>query len=133
MIDIWNLVLERILTRLEAEGLRVSYSTEDNPSPASFPHLSLVESDDHTYTRTITRRGEAHAVKMYSVNVYSASEDGRRDEAERIMAIVDAEMQAMGFVRLSKVPFSGLNQATAYRIAARYSGVVSQSGVIYRN
>ncbi len=133
MIDIWNLVLERLLVRLEDEGEKVSYSSEDNPSPAKFPHVSLVESDDYTHTRTITRRGETHAVKMYSINVYSNTEGGRKEEAERIMRIIDDEMQAMGFTRRSKLPVSNLHNATVYRIAARYSGVVSQSGVIYRN
>lgn len=133
MIQIWNLVLERLLVRLEAEGVTVDYSTEDNPSPAKFPHLSLVESDDYTYTRTMTRKGEQHAAKMYSVNVYSNSEAGRKAEAEKIMAIVDDEMLAMGFVRRSMLPVSNLHNATVYRIAARYSGVVSKSGMIYRN
>lgn len=132
MINIWNLVLERILVRLAAEDIRVSYSTEDNPKPASFPHVSLVESDDYTYTRTITRQGETHAVKLYSVNVYSNSEAGRKAEAEKIMGVIDDEMLSMGFVRRSMLPASNLNQATVYRIAARYSGVVSKSGMIYR-
>lgn len=133
MIQIWNLVLERLLVRLEVEGVTVDYSTEDNPSPAKFPHLSLVESDDYTYTRTMTRKGEQHAAKLYSVNVYSNSETGRKAEAEKVMAIVDDEMLAMGFVRRSMLPVSNLNHATVYRIAARYSGVVSKSGMIYRN
>lgn len=132
MISIWNLVLERILVRLEAEDIRVSYSTEDNPKPASFPNVSLVESDDYTYTRTVTRKGEEHAVKMYSINVYSNSEAGRKAEAEKIMGIIDDEMLSIGFVRRSMLPISNMNQATVYRIAARYSGVVSKSGMIYR-
>ncbi len=132
MINIWNHVLERLLVRLEAEGETVSYSTEDNPSPASFPHMSLVESDDYTYTRTMTRTGEQHAAKMFSLSIYSNSGAGRRAEAERIMAVVDDEMQKMGFVRRAKVPTSNLNNATIYRIAARYSCVVSKSGMIYR-
>ena len=67
------------------------------------------------------------------MNVYSNSEDGRRAEAEKIMGIVDDEMLAMGFVRRSMLPVSNLNNATVYRIAARYSGVVSKSGMIYRS
>lgn len=134
MIEIWNAVLERLLVRLEAAGIACGYSTEDNPELGEhrFPHLSLVESDNYTYRPTMTRRGEFHAGKMFSVNVYSNSEQGRRAEAERIMAIVDDEMQEMGFVRQAMVPMSNLYNATVYRITARYTGLVSKDGMIYR-
>lgn len=134
MIETWNSVLERLLDRLESEGVSCSYSTEDNPVLAEdqFPHLSVVESDNYTYRRTITRRGEEHAGKMYAINVYSNSAHGRRTEAENISAIVDSEMLAMGFTRTSMVPMSNLHNATVYRITARYTGAVSKGGIVYR-
>lgn len=134
MIEIWNSVLERLLVRLESEGVPCSYSTEDNPvlTEDQFPHLSVVESDNYTYRRTITRRGEEHAGKMYTINVYSNSAHGRRTEAENISAIVDSEMLAMGFTRTSMVPMSNLHNATVYRITARYTGAVSKDGIVYR-
>lgn len=134
MIETWNPVLERLLVRLESEGVSCSYSTEDNPvlTKYQFPHLSVVESDNYTYRRTITRRGEEHAVKMYTINVYSNSANGRRTEAENISAIVDSEMLAMGFTRISMIPMSNLHNATVYRIPARYTGAVSKDGIVYR-
>lgn len=134
MIEAWNSVLERLLVRLESDGVICSYSTEDNPVLAEeqFPHLSVVESDNYTYRRTITRRGEEHAVKMFTINVYSNSVSGRRTEAERISSIVDDEMLVMGFTRTSMVPMSNLHNATVYRITARYTGAVSKDGIVYR-
>lgn len=134
MIETWNSVLERLLDRLESEGVPCSYSTEDNPvlTEYQFPHLSVVESDNYTYRRTITRRGEEHAGKMYTINVYSNSANGRRTEAENISAIVDSEMLAMGFTRISMIPMSNLHNATVYRITARYTGAVSKDGIVYR-
>lgn len=134
MIETWNSVLERLLVRLESEGVSCSYSTEDNPvlTEDQFPHLSVVESDNYTYRRTITRRGEEHAGKMYTINVYSNSAHGRRTEAENISAIVDSEMLAMGFTRTSMAPMSNLHNATVYRITARYTGAVSKDGIVYR-
>lgn len=135
MIQIQNLVLERLLNRLEAAGIAVSYSSEDNPSllENQFPHLSVVESNDATYTRTLTSKGENHAEKMYSIGVYSNSEGNRQAEAEQIAALVDDEMLSMGFIRRSMTRLSNLNYATVYRISARYSGVVGIDGIIYRN
>ena len=135
MIDIWNAVLDRLLERLSAEGISVKYSTEDNPylRRNQFPHLSVVEGDDAAYTPTMTRNGEQHSTKMYNIGIYSNSESGRRAEAEKIFSVVDDEMRLMGFVRRSKVPVSNINNATIYRIAARYSGVVSKDGIIYRS
>lgn len=134
MIEIWNYVLERLLVRLESEGVLCSYSTEDNPilTEDQFPHLSVVESDNYTYRRTITRRGEEHAGKLFTINVYSNSEHGRRAEAERISAIVDDEMLVMGFTRTAMTPMSNLHNATVYRITARYTGAVSKGGIVYR-
>ena len=134
MIVIKNFVLERLLIRLEAEGIAIKYSTEDNPalSDEQFPHMSFVESDDAAYTKTLTRKGETHALKMYSIGIYSNSESGRQAEAEAIAEIVDDEMQTMGFLRRAMVPLSNLNNATIYRISARYSGLVDKSGMIYR-
>ena len=50
MIETWNSVLERLLDRLESDGVSCSYSTEDNPvlTEDQFPHLSVVESDNYT-------------------------------------------------------------------------------------
>lgn len=132
--QIKNVVLERLLRRLEEEDIKIKYSTEDNPElpEDQFPHMSFVESDDSTYTKTLTRKGESHAVKMYSIGIYSNSEMGRQAEAERIAAIVDDEMLAMGFIRRTKIPTSNQNNATIYRISARYSGMVDKNGIIYR-
>jgi hypothetical protein len=69
---------------------------------------------------------------MYSIGIYSNSEMGRQAEAEGIAAIVDDEMLAMGFIRRTKIPTSNQNNATIYRISARYSGMVDKNGIIYR-
>jgi len=52
-------------------------------------------------------------------------------EAKAILAAVDEVLNGLGFTRLTKTPIN-LDDATKYRVFARYRAVVSTDKTIYR-
>jgi len=75
---------------------------------------------------------ENHVSVMYEIGVYSNKEVGKKSECKQIMALIDNEMQGMGFTRIFMNPVPNLESATVYRLVARYRAVVSKEKVIYR-
>ena len=68
---------------------------------------------------------------MYEVNVYSNKTTGKKTEAKKILSKIDDTMILLGFTRMNKFPVI-MDDATIYRVVARYRGVVSQNHTIYR-
>ena len=72
MINIENEVFSLVSTRVREKYPDIYMTGEYVRSPSSFPHASLVEMDNTTYTSTQTGCGdENHASVMYEVDVYS--------------------------------------------------------------
>jgi hypothetical protein len=69
---------------------------------------------------------------MYEVNVYSNKKSGKKSECKKIISIIDEEMSALGFTRIMLQPIPNMDDATKYRMTARYRAVVSKDKVIYR-
>ena len=131
-MDFENQIIQLVADAIGSAGVRASFSSEDNPNPATFPHVSIVLSDDYTYRKTVTVRGEQHAQKMISINTYTNNESGRKEAAKAIADIIDGTMKQYGFIRTSRVPMSSLNNASIYRIAERFVGIVGSDGIVYQ-
>jgi hypothetical protein len=70
---------------------------------------------------------------MYTANVYSNKSSGKKSECKSIMAIIDDEMQDMGFVRVGSGPMAAPNaNASIYRMVARYRATISKDKTTYR-
>jgi hypothetical protein len=69
---------------------------------------------------------------MYEVNVYSNKVTGKKSECKAIIALIDREMLALGFVRSTLTPVPNMNDSTIYRMVARYRATVSSDNKIYR-
>jgi hypothetical protein len=70
---------------------------------------------------------------MYEINAYSNLGSGKKAQCKSIMAVVDTEMQKLGFVRMGCGPMELPNaDATKYRMVGRYRAVISKTGAIYR-
>lgn len=132
MIDIETAVFSRVAAAYDAGFPDGSRYGEPNDTPAKFPCMTLVEDDNATYQRSLDADlREHHATVMYTVNAYSNKVSGAKQECKAIMALVDEQMQSMGFVRLFCVP-SKNQDSRVYRMTARYKGVVSEDFRIYR-
>ena len=133
MIDIESAVFDTVATAFSAAYPNGSRYGAIPDSPASFPCLTLIETDNYTYENSLTADLKEHdAWLTYEVNIYSNKVSGAKQECKAIMALVDNEMQNLGFVRITCTQTNNANQKI-YRITARYRGVVSEDYRVYRN
>ena len=133
MIDIENQVFDRVAKRVREQFPNIFMTGEYVNSPASFPAVSLVEMDNSIRENTIdSGSNENHVNVMYEVNVYSNKTTGKKSECKAIMALIDNEMTAMGFVRATLTPVPNEYDSTIYRMVARYRAAVSSNHTIYR-
>lgn len=132
MIDFENKIYTRVVARVQASHGDVEFSGMDERLPSKFPFVSLVEADSTTRTDTIDSGSfENHINVMYEVNVYSNKASGRKSECKAILATIDDEFIRMGFARTMRNPVS-MDDATIYRMVARYTGAIDKNGKIYR-
>lgn len=133
MIDVENEIFNIV-----AEAIRVQFPNahvvgEYVKSPPKFPSVSLVEMDNQTFSRTADSGSlENHVSVMYEVNIYSNKTVGKKTECRDIAKIIDENMLSLGFARTMLQPIPNMDDATIYRVIARYSAVVSQNKVIFR-
>lgn len=134
MINCETEVFSTVATTLRAEFSGIFVAGEAVAAPSSFPAVTLVEDDNSTYQRSLDSSGqENHAQVMYSCNVYSNKSAGRKTECKAILAVIDAEMFGMGFLRVGSSPMEVPNANGAiYRMVARYKATISKDKVIYR-
>ena len=133
MIDIESSVFNAVATKVREQFPNIYMVGEYVKSPSSFPAVSLVEMDNSVRTDTIdSGSNENHANVMYEVNVYSNKTTGKKSECKAIIALIDQEMLALGFVRVTLTPVPNMNDSTIYRMVGRYRATVSSDNQIYR-
>ena len=133
MIDIESQVFDRVTTRVREQFPNIFMTGEYVNSPPSFPAVSLVEMDNSTLQTTMdSGSGENHANVMYEVNVYSNLTAGKKSECKSIIALIDTEMVAMGFVRSTLTPVPNEYDSSLYRMVGRYRAAVSTDYKIFR-
>jgi len=134
VVDCENEVFSTVATALRAAFTGIFVSGEAVAAPSTFPAVTLVEDDNSTYQRSLDSSGrENHAQIMYTVNAYSNKSSGKKAETKSIMAVIDAQMFNMGFLRVGSGPQEMPNaNASIYRMVARYRAVISKDKTIYR-
>lgn len=133
MIDVESEVFSRVASNVRKEFPKITMTSEYVRSPSSFPHASLEEKDNSSYTNTETSScSENHVSVMYEVNVYSNKIAGKKSECKKIIALIDKEMMAIGFNRVMLQPIPNIDDATVYRMLARYRAIVSKDKIFFR-
>lgn len=121
MIDVESKVYTPIAVALRDAFSGIFVSGEYVKAPSSFPHVSLVEMDNYTSAdRLDTADEERFSTLMYEVNVYSNKTSGKKSECKKIICFIDDLMYKMNFKRLSLAPVPNMDDATIYRMTARY-------------
>lgn len=121
MIDVESKVYTPIAGALRDAFSGIFVSGEYVKAPSSFPHVSLVEMDNYTSAdRLDTADEERFSTLMYEVNVYSNKTSGKKSECKKIIGFIDDLMYKMNFKRLSLAPVPNMDDATIYRMTARY-------------
>lgn len=119
MIDCENEVYTRNARVLREKFPGINLAGEYVKAPSSFPHVSITQSDNSAVSERMTGSAEMTQV-MFEINVYSNKTDGKKTECKAIMKVIDDVMFRMNFKRLALTPVPNLEDATIYRMVARY-------------
>jgi hypothetical protein len=119
MIDCENEVYTRIARVLREKFPGINIAGEYVKAPSSFPHVSITQSDNSAVSEKMTGSAEMAQV-MFEINVYSNRTDGKKTECKTIAKVIDKVLFGMNFKRLAFTPVPNLEDATIYRIVARY-------------
>jgi hypothetical protein len=121
VIDVEAKVYSPIAAALRTAYSGISVSGEYVNAPSSFPAVTIVEQDNYmTLDKLSTSDDEEFATVMYEVNVYSNKSGGKKSECRAIMDTIDKMMYFRNFTRIAMSPVPNLNDATIYRMTARY-------------
>lgn len=130
MIDIENMLFTKVKSDLPKT---VKMGTMYTKSQSEFPYVSLVVMDNSVYTPFIdSARVENAADIMVEVNVYSNKTSGKKEECKKLMKTIDETLSGLNLVRSFCQPLPNLEDATVYRITARYRAIVDKNLMIYR-
>ncbi len=126
MIDVENIIFTRLATMLRAEFGVISVYGEYVELPASFPCVTVVETDNKVLRRTRDLSGvEHHAQVLYEINVYTNDASGKKSRAKEIANAIDDKMSEMQFTRIFRGQVPNIDR-TIYRITMRFEGVVGE-------
>lgn len=133
MIDIEAEVFGIVSSDVRLKYPKVYMTGEYVKSPPSFPCVSLIETDNQVYRNTRDSGCiENYAQIQYEVNVYSNRTSGKKAECKEIISLIDSKMEKLGFTRTFMNPVPNEQDATIYRMIARYRAIVSKNKTIYR-
>ena len=119
MIDCENEVYTRVVTVLRSEFPGIDLTGDYTKAPSSFPHVSITQSDNAVIAERTTGTKEMAQV-MFEVNVYSNLQPGKKTECKKIMKVIDEVLFRMNFRRIVLTPVPNMEDATIYRLTARY-------------
>lgn len=132
MIDIEQDVYNLVKTAVNAVAKNAFIVGKETRSPSQFPFVSVVEANNSAVVSTQDSGStENHALLMYEVNVISNKQNGGKSECKAILSSIDNAFIESGFTRKMKRPVS-MDDATKYRLIARYECVADAKGTIYR-
>lgn len=133
MIDVENEIYSIVSKAVRSKYPKIYMAGEYIKVPPSFPCVSLIEADNQVYRNTrTTDSNENHVQVIYEVDVYSNKKTGRKSECKTILALIDTLMINLGFTRTILTPVPNEEDATVYRMVARYRAIVSKEKIIYR-
>jgi len=132
MIDVESQVYAAVSKAVKKKFPKAFTSGEYTDTPAKFPAVTVTESDNTVLKRLRTNDQLENAVSvMYEVNIYTNTVGYKKLEAKEILSVVDDEMEGSGFTRTYCSPIANIQDATIYRIVARYEGVVDRDHWVY--
>lgn len=133
MIDVESKVFQKCADAFRAAYPNGYIAGEYVPQPPKFPAVSLVEMDNSVDNRAIDNGDIENAVNvMYQVDVYSNLNTGKKAQTKAIIALLDEVLAGYRFVRTFCNPVQNFNDATIYRMTARYTRRITNQDEIYK-
>lgn len=132
MVDIESQIFTALAEEIRKKFKGAMVSGEYVAAPSKFPYVSIVEQDNYISPENMdTSDEERFASVLYEVNVYSNKVSGKKTECRKIMELVDRMLYRMNFTRISMTPVPNMENATIYRLVARYTAK-TDGNTIYR-
>lgn len=131
MIDCENEVYTKIAKHLREQFPGINIASEYVNSPSAFPHVSITASDNSVMFSRMDSGNHEVAIVMFEINIYSNKTEGKKTECKKIAKAIDDLLLPMNFRRMSMVPVPNMEDATIYRIVARYR-VATDGKFFYR-
>lgn len=127
MIDVESKVFQMCADAFRAE-YKGFIAGEYVPQPPKFPAV-MVEVKSNTVDRRAIDNGNIeNAVDiMVEVNVYSNLNTGKKAQAKAIAALLDDVLKGRKFMRTFMDPVPNFNDATIYRVTARYERMITDN------
>ena len=126
MIDIENIVVDKVIDRLTNSFENITVSSEETKTPASFPAVLILEKSNTVYLDSRDENKENHVNIMFQADIYDNDVNDKKATCKRISSELDSIMQEMGFTRILCEPIANLEDATIYRITMRFTAVASK-------
>lgn len=126
MIDIENIVVDKVIERLTNSFENITVSSEETKTPASFPAVLILQKSNTVYLDSRDENKENHANIMFQADIYDNDVNDKKATCKRISSELDSIMQEMGFTRTMCEPIANLEDATIYRITMRFTAVASK-------
>lgn len=121
MIDVESQVFQKCADAFRAAYPNGYIAPEYVSKPSKFPAVMVVEMDNNVDERAMDNGSIENAVNvMYQVDVYSNLNKGKKAQAKAIIALIDEVLAQYRFIRTFCNPIQNFNDATIYRMTARY-------------
>lgn len=127
MIDVENYIVNHIISVLSEPFPEARVLSSRARTPSEFPCVVLYESGNKTLESTRWIDGiERHAEIRFTAEVYTNDRSGKKEKAKNILAVIDTEMQKLGFFRTSHSYSFTSAESTICGITAAYRGIVGE-------
>lgn len=127
MIDKENEIYTAIRNAVKKEYPDAILSSSYIRSPASFPYVSVIQTDSYEPKKYIDSSGEELFTSLaFQIDVYSDDESRKKSICKQIMQTIDTALKKMNFRRESLSAVPNMADATIYRLTARYTVIASE-------
>lgn len=133
MIDKENEVYTAIRTSILKKYPKADVSSMYVRSPASFPHVSVIQTDSYEPKALVdSSLEEKYTTLAFQIDVYSDDEVHKKTECKKIMQVVDETLRAKNFRREAMTVVPNMADDTIYRLTAKYT-VMASSEYFYES
>ena len=123
MISPENFIFDAVADVLREKFDGIYVAGEYIDVPVRFPAVTIVEASNTVVSRMQTLHIENAVTLMYETNVYSNVIGYKKMQAKEIQKVIDEVFAQLGFIRMVCNPEPNLQDASIYRIFARYQGI----------
>lgn len=133
MIDYSNEIFTDVAKAVRAVDKGVTVYGEYVRSPSKFPMVTLDEIENVMAGNLVdSSHAENFAAVSYRLQVFSNKQSGKRAEARKLIATADAELQRMGFRRVTYSTTPEMYDSTIYCITATYTAILGANRYVYK-